>query len=245
MDFVTFDIEIAQEIPEGCKDYHVVAPLGITCAAKNMNGFGAVAYTPAVGADGNYRERMTREECVMMLEDLEFLKSEGFAIVTWNGLGFDFQVLAEECTLGLHGQERDEIWRRVGDLAWNSYDPGFQMVCEKGFMIGLQAAATGLGVQGKTEGMHGDLAPVMWKQGREKQDLVISYVKQDVVATANVWKALTGASFLPWTAKSGRRNVWNYRKMLPANMANAIPRPDTSWMSDPRPPESFYKWINL
>ncbi|MBF9685024.1 hypothetical protein IAI30_11480, partial [Streptococcus pseudopneumoniae] len=33
MKFAAFDIEIAKELPEGCKDWREFAPLGVSCAA--------------------------------------------------------------------------------------------------------------------------------------------------------------------------------------------------------------------
>lgn len=242
--FATFDIEIAKEIPESCADWREFAPLGISCAAIYTSDGGPWSYAPAVGPDGRYNERMSRDECEHLLNGLESLARNGYTIVTWNGLGFDFQVLADECAQGMADEERREILRRVSRLAWNHCDPGFHMVCAKGFMIGLQAAADGLGVQGKTEGMHGDLAPVLWRQGREQQDAVISYVQQDVIATANVFRALLIREELPWISKKGHQNYWHYDVLLKVGDANRLPRPDTSWMSDPRPPESFYEWVD-
>lgn len=36
----------------------------------------------------------------------------------------------------------------------------------QGYGVGLDAMARGMGVEGKTEGMTGALAPIMWVQGR-------------------------------------------------------------------------------
>ena len=78
-------------------------------------------------------------------------------------------------------------------------------------MIGIETAGKGLDVGAKTEGMHGDLAPVLWcgwpdwaddelraliealgvEPGtREAQDLCLEYVAQDAKLTADVYSAI-------------------------------------------------------
>jgi hypothetical protein len=41
-------------------------------------------------------------------------------------------------------------------------DPAFLCLCQMGYMLGLEAVAQALGVQGKMEGMRGDLEPLLW-----------------------------------------------------------------------------------
>lgn len=233
MKYVTFDLEISKEIPDGCDDWKALRPLGISCAATYTSDGQKVVWRPYTIGGAPYPDKMDSDELEEMVHYLILSYERGYTIVTWNGLGFDFDVLAEECP-----RMRDEIKA----LALNHIDIGFHMLCVKGYMVGLQTAADGMCVPGKTEGMHGDLAPVMWKQGREAQDKVLEYVLQDVIATANVYEALVERGRLDWTSRSGRPNSWYFDELLTVNRALEIEEPDTSWMSKPWTREKFYGW---
>ncbi|NJL29595.1 MAG: hypothetical protein HC897_17760, partial [Thermoanaerobaculia bacterium] len=95
----------------------------------------------------------------------------GFTLLTWNGLGFDLDVLAEE-------SGRLDDCRR---LARSHVDMMFDVVCRLGYPLGLDKVAKAMGLAGKTQGMSGELAPKMWAEGRH--DEVLAYVAQDVVTT--------------------------------------------------------------
>jgi hypothetical protein len=260
--FVAFDLEIADEFPED-GNWQLVRPLGISCAATYTSdgmlkrwrapadvegdpfdvarcegGEIVVHYYEPYNLEGApFPERMTPEHCRQMVDYLLELEERGYEVVTWNGLGFDFDILAEEVA--------DLDYRNtVIELALRHVDPFFNMVCDKGFGIALNTAAQGLGVAGKTEGMHGDLAPMMWREGLERQLKVLEYVGQDAIATANVYTALRERGVLPWTTKRGTQSYWRRRQGMvdPVNRAAQWPKPDTSWMTRPRPRSSYYAW---
>ncbi len=173
--YLAFDMEIATVIPNDVPDWKPYRPFGISCFAT-ADESGAYA---SHGWDGALvAPRMSRDEAMTLVEHLEDATVLGFTILTWNGLGFDFDVLAEES--GLHD--------RCVALALNSVDPMFQVFCQKGFPLGLDTAAKGMGLEGKTEGMHGDQAPILWAAGRYQE--VLNYVKQDVRATLDVALAI-------------------------------------------------------
>ena len=62
----------------------------------------------------------------------------------------------------------------------------FHVFCAKGYGLGLDKAARGMGLPGKTAGMDGSMAPLLWKN-REFQK-VLDYVAQDVRAPST-WRA--------------------------------------------------------
>ncbi len=75
---------------------------------------------------------------------LDFLSSQvaaGFTILSWNGLGFDFDILAEE-------SGRHDLCRQ---LAVTHVDLMFHVFCEKRFAVGLDAAAKALCSRGQDE----------------------------------------------------------------------------------------------
>ncbi|MHB0874542.1 MAG: ribonuclease H-like domain-containing protein [Anaerolineae bacterium] len=245
LSYVAFDIEIAKEIPDGCRDWSDIRPLGISCAAT-LTDDGDLRLWYGEMSEGRIASQMTPGEVgdlVAYLRD-QFHDGSGRRPLTWNGLGFDFDVLAEEA---------GDPWD-VGScrgLALDHIDMGFQMFCEKGFMAGLNAAAKGMGLAGKTEGMHGDLAPVMWAKSLEEQKRVLEYVAQDVRTTAGVYEAIIESGRLTWLTKAGRHSDWmptlssDGPRMLTVRECLALPVPDTSWLKDPWPRSKFTSWLGL
>lgn len=260
MKTAAWDIEIAKQIPDGTRDWKDIRPLGISCAALHLfdgNGISDIRlfHSPAIASGQPYPQQMTLYDLGLMVEALSMADRNGYRIITWNGLSFDFDVLAEEVGPNLR--------QKVIDLALGHIDLGFQMVCERGFMCGLDTACRGMGVQGKLDGMHGDLAPIMWSGcpdpfqadsltknlgeapgTRGAQDLVLRYVAQDVAATTNLIHAVDAQHRLIWTAKSGRKSEWRVGNLLTAQEAMFLPPADTSWMTTPRSREDYYKWMD-
>jgi hypothetical protein len=233
---VSFDLEIVKEISDDIENWRDIRPLGISCAAVLPN-------TDALSTLFYHREQdtglpksgcMTKEEAGYLVKHLMWEVDGGSAIITWNGLGFDFDVLAEES--GMHEE--------CAELALNHIDMAFHFLCVKGYMIGLNAAATGLGFGGKMAGMTGAKAPEMWASELLRDRLrVLRYVHQDVVSTLEVFEQSSDWQRIPWISKSGKPNVFNFREWLPVRDCLNIPKPDNSWMDKPMEREDFYAWI--
>ncbi len=232
MKYVAFDLEIAKEVPDG-ENMMDNLPLGITCAAT-------ITETGRVRVwHDSYAPQMSQEYAESLVEYLLVQERDhGRFPVTWNGLGFDFRVLAAE----------SDMPGNCSYLAINHLDIPFQLLCEKGFMTGIVAAAEGMNLAGKTEGMHGAKAPAMWKMGREAQDKVLEYVEQDARLTAQLYEGVIENRCLRWVAKSGRLAKWYPTmvegRLLTAGEAIEIPLPDTSWMDKPWDRNKFYGWVN-
>jgi hypothetical protein len=214
---IAFDLEIAHPVPEGeeLDDHH---PLGISVAALYDGGkYPGAWYGNKGGAPAH---RMSAPECCNFVRHLETLISRGHTLVTWNGFGFDFRVLAEESGMV------DECER----LALGHIDMMFHLFCLRGFAVSLQATAEGMEVEGKLEGVAGADAPRLWADG--EYDRVLEYVGQDVRATMNVYRAVARAGRFSWITKAGnRRNQEvNGGELLRVYEAIDLPEPDTSWM---------------
>ena len=131
-----------------------------------------------------------------MAEFIRFLVDsvcDGFLPLSWNGLGFDFDILAEESGL----------LEPCRELARNHVDMMFHVVCEKGFPVSLKSAASGLRVKGKLAGVSGIDAPALWAEG--EYDLVTSYVCEDVRTTLDVARKSESLGALPGRPKEGRK----------------------------------------
>jgi hypothetical protein len=228
---VAFDIEIAQSLPDGVEDWSHYRPLGISCAATLTAGESPVLWY-GNKSSGEYGERMNPAEAQELVKYLQEQVEQGGTILTWNGLGFDFDILAEE----------SGMLAECSALALNHVDMMFHVFCIKGYALGLDKAAKGMGLAGKTPGMTGDMAPRMWREGRYQE--VLEYVQQDVQTLVDLWAAVDGLRVLRWISNRG------YPQRLPlpngwvsVEQALKLPLPDTSWMSDPWPRSKFAGWL--
>lgn len=228
MKYLAFDIEIAKKIPKDETDWKAHRPLGITCAAAASSD-GGLWNWHAHDAMGKFTDKMSKSQCHQLVEDLQWL-SEDYQILTWNGLGFDFDILNEESPL------QQEYCK---ELALNHIDMMFHFFASKGFPLGLDAAAKGMGLSGKPEGMDGAKAPELWPTDPHK---VMAYCSLDAKNTLALARAVDEAYCLEWTAKSGRQNTWYSEKWLTVKEAMNILEPNVAWMIDPWPRSKFYGW---
>ena len=175
---------------------------------------------------------MTPADLTALLAHLRQMVDSGYTLLTWNGCGFDWDILAEES----------------GDLAscrkfaLDHVDMMYHLFCVKGFAVSLDKAAQGLGLPGKLPGMTGGLAPQLWAEGRHAD--VLSYVAQDVRTAIGIVAESERRGAFAWVTSRGRRSSMP----LPAGWLNVqaaqrLPLPDTSWMDDPWPRERFTGWL--
>jgi len=230
---IAFDLEIAKEV-EG-DDWASQRPFGVSCAAFCYED--GTTY-PIYGKD--YSPQMSTSEVRWIVMELGTRYRGGELTITWNGLGFDFDVLGEEC------QDASYL-SGCKLLALNHIDIAFQMFCEKGFMCGLNAAAKGLGLAGKIEGMSGAKAPTLWAQGEHKT--VIEYVEQDALVTMQVYQEIVKRGELTWITRPGApaKRPWmpaiQGGRLLTVKECLELPLPDQSWMDDPWTRGKFAGWL--
>jgi len=257
MKLLAFDLEISRPFIEGewrNKD------LGISCvgfASLTNDKRNAWTITDDAARHGNHA--MKPEGLDLVLWTLARHQKDGYKILSWNGLGFDFPMLLEYV-------EQKELCKKV---ALAHYDLAFQMFCAKGFMIGLDTAAKGMGLSGKLEGMKGEWAPLLWSGtddwqledqfmdvlgvanagSIEAQEIVLKYVQQDAVTTLEVIEKVMRHRALSWESRSGRRCRWHLPigggiwSMRTVAECLALPEPDTSWMSEPRSRSDYAGWL--
>lgn len=230
--YLAFDIETAKVLPDNESDWNSHRPLGISCAATLLgDGDEAILWhggaNPTTPAD-----RLSQQEVAGLVEYLATQAAQGYTIVTWNGVGFDFDILAEESGM-------PEECKR---LAVTHVDMMFHVLCQLGYCVGLNAAAKGMGLPGKSEGMTGAAAPVLWAEGKRQE--VLQYVVQDVRTTMEIATACEVCGAMRWIARSGmRRSMALPRGWLSVEEAAKLPQPDTSWMSEPWPRSKFTGWM--
>ena len=230
--FLAFDIETAR-ISDSQADWRTQRPLGITCAAALASDTDAVRAWHGKNLDGTPSPKMNREEVRALLEHLSKAVCDGYTLITWNGLGFDFDILAEES--GDHDACRQ--------LALDHVDMMFHVFCHKGFAVALDKAAQGLRLPGKSSGMSGSDAPRMWAERRHAE--VLDYVKQDVRTAIAIALKCEGDGRFAWlTAKGKVSSLPLSTGWLRVRDAIRLPLPDTSWMDAPIPREQFSAWLS-
>jgi hypothetical protein len=117
----------------------------------------------------------------------------------------------------------------------------FHVFCAKGFPVGLDAAARAIG-SGKSAGVDGSLAPILWRDGKHPQ--VLEYVAQDCRVTLNVALKSEERRTFSWINKKGATSSLDLRRgWLTVKEAMALPLPDTSWMDNPLQRSKFTRWL--
>lgn len=231
--FLAFDIETAAVLSDlQFQDWKRHRPLGITClAAHASDAASPIIWDARQSGDGTF-ERMTSAQVIEFIEYLLQMSKQGYTLLTWNGLGFDWDILAEESnSLGT-----------CRELATSHVDMMFHVFCERGHPVSLEKAAQGHGIRGKPPGMAGFLAPQKWAQGHHQE--VIDYVAQDVRITLEVAKKSDEQRSFRWiTSKGAVSSMALPKGWLNVRSALELPEPDTSWMSSPIPRARFTDWL--
>lgn len=233
MNFLAFDIETARLAPDG-EDWLSHRPLGISCYAlawREPNGVKTVAGYGNAGTAGTPQPQMSRAECQALVQQLSDSVAQGYTLLTWNGLGFDFDVLAEEA--GMHAA--------CCDLARSHVDMMFEFFCLQGYPLGLNTAAQGMGLAGKPEGMDGSQAPLLWSQG--KFETVLAYVTQDVITTLDLAAVVKERGQIRWKTRAGKPNRVLIPYWMTVTEALTLPLPDANWLRRPMTRERFTGWM--
>lgn len=230
--YVAFDIETAKIVPGDDFHWQPHRPLGIACIASLASGEAAPRIWLTRDAEGQPAGQMSAADLAAFVDFLVDAAGQGAAALSWNGLAFDFDILAEE----------SQLLESCRKLALGHVDMMFQVVCEKGFPVSLQSAASGLGVPGKLAGVAGVDAPVLSAQG--KHDKVMEYVAQDVRTTLAVAEEAERRRMFAWTTRKGTVSTMPLKRgWLSVEEALKLPLPDTSWMSSPPVREEYLWWL--
>jgi len=230
--YLAFDIETAKDVPGDDFNWRAHRPLGISCAATLASDADQPLLWYGKTRDGSPEGRMSREDAQGLVQYLSSMVADGFRILTWNGLGFDFDILAEESGDAASCRE----------CALGHVDMMFQVVCSLGYPIALDKAAQGMGLPGKPPGMSGAKAPQLWAQGHFKE--VLEYVAQDVRIAMQIARTCEQRRRLEWITRRGTKSSMPLKNgWLTVREALRLPEPDTSWMSAPLLRRDFTAWL--
>ena len=232
MKLVSFDIEISKVLPDSSGNLFDHSPLGISCAAVAHDDIKFWQGVP----------NLTKEENQSLVRELMAYAKDGYTFVTWNGCGFDFRLLAEE----------SGMFEECGDLALNHVDLMLLVTFTKGWFLGLDKALQGTNTARKVhelelsngEILHeisGVLAPKLWADG--EHDAVLTYLRGDVEQTLALAEAVEKTRYIRWTSGRGKSQSVSVPRLKTVRECFDIPKPDTSWMTNPPQREDFVRWI--
>ena len=231
--YLSFDIETAKLLPDDVTEILAYRPLGISCAAAYVSDTRQTVTWYGRTSSGEPAPQMSETEAGAMVNDLLAYVRDGYTLVTWNGAGFDFDILAEESAMRAECVE----------LAAYHVDMLFHAVCVLGHPVSLQKAAEGMEIPGKLADMSGAEAPAAWAAARYKE--VLAYVQQDAVATAELAQLCEERQKMAWITRRGqKRQMPLVDGWLSVHDARELPLPDTSWMSDPPRRDRFTGWMD-
>lgn len=231
--YLAFDIETAKDVPGDDFNWRPHRPLGICCAATLVSDSNELILWHGETQKGLPDKRMSQEDALGLVHYLSDMASKGYRILTWNGLGFDFDILAEESGDAANCKE----------CALDHVDMMFHVFCSLGYPVGMDKAAQGMGLQGKSAGMSGVMAPKLWAKGRFKE--VLEYVAQDVRTTLEVAQVCETNGRLDWITRKGTKSSMPLTGgWLTVRGALQLPEPDTSWMTSPIPRRNFTDWLS-
>ena len=232
MKLISFDIEISKVIADFSGDLFAHSPLGISCAAVASD---TVKFWQGV-------PQLTQEENQKMVRELMTFAENGYTLVTWNGCGFDFRLLAEE----------SGMVAECGELAINHVDLMLLVTFNKGWYLGLDKALKGAGIAGKVHDvtlksgealheMNGGLAPQLWADGEHQA--VLTYLRGDVEQTLALAKDIQETKAIRWLSGRGKPQSVSVPKLLTVRECFNLPEPDVSWMDNAPTREGFVSWI--
>ena len=231
--FAAFDLETCNLIDDNMPGLERGA-LGIACISLMLSGEQAPEIWCKRDTDGRIADQLSPDHLCKFVDRLKSLVSDGFTIVTWNGLGFDFRVLAAES-------------QRLQDcqtLAINHVDMMYNIFCEKGWPVGIAQVASEMGLKGKTQDMNGVDAVRIWNEQPDQRQLVVDYAKQDAKTTLELADLGQEKEMLRWRSQSGNPQVLRLPDgWLTCKRAERLPEPDNSWMNDPLERADFRDWI--
>jgi len=230
--YLAFDIETAKVQSRGARDWRAQRPLGISCAATLAVESDEPVLWHGVTRTNRPASRMCQREAIKLVEYLASQIRLGHTIVTWNGVGFDFDILAEESGM------LDECRR----LARDHVDMMFHIVCQLGFGVSLDCAARGMGLSGKRDGLCGAEVPKLWAEGRRQE--VLDYVSQDVRITLELAKTCEVCRYFRWVTRGGsRREMPLPRGWRSVSSASRLPDPGSTWMGSQWSRKTFTAWL--
>ena len=234
MKLLSFDLESARITEEG----EELVDVGISCAGIVRSD--ATEYPAFYHMPGRLGQIQAHD---LVLDLIEYAKA-GYTIITWNGTSFDFRVLSE-----VSGAVRE-----CAELAMNHVDMMLLVTFQKGYYLGLDTALRGMGLPEKVhavtlkdgtvlEDFRGKMVPKLWAAG--EYEAVLKYLKGDIEQPLELAQKIIDEKAIRWMSGKGNPMKCHVREFWAVKDLFKLPKPNTSWMTDPPTREMFVRWMKV
>lgn len=233
MKLASFDIEISDQLSSpGEPNY----PPHISCAAIALSDApdNVIFYTASQDA-----EYMTPVQVASMIRDMADYVVNGYTFLTWNGIAFDFPVVAANCK-----DFYASTYKALEIAFHNHIDMMLLVTFQTGYRLSLQSALLGANLAGKlhevplSDGtiitdMSGAKAPELWVANERKA--VLEYLSDDVTQPLLLAQYIETNKCINWQSKAGRPMRIEVPALYTVEEAyQELPPPQSvNWMADP------------
>lgn len=211
---VAFDLELDTMVPENVNwDSHMTPR--ITCASLYSVVEGTRFFFSETGCD--FSPFLSFKDASRLHDELWKHSLQGATIVTWGGCAVDFKALYAAL------RNDPERQQQCKHLVQHHVDMTIASVTDIGMMMGLDAAARGMGQGQKCNSISKD-SPRLWAANKNFQ--VLEHVRNDSILTYKVYMAVVRVEVpaLTWVTKRGKTRTW-YLSTLNISVKDCMQRP--------------------
>lgn len=225
--FVVFDLEFT-ELLSTETDYTNVQ---ISCASTLISTESIPNVWYDTDSVGNIQNHLSTQTVNKLFEYLLSFQNNGYAIVTWGGTASDFKVLSKKVDI--------HYVPYVIQMCLDHYDIPFSSGTYTGMMMGLSAAAKGMGLQDKEFLSSG--IPDLWKTDKNS---VLRHVSNDSYMTCELAKHILVKGSMPWITSKGHYKMWNPAILNTVRNCLQLPVPKVKFeIQNTMNPKWLSKWI--
>ena len=115
-------------------------------------------------------------------------------IISWNGLGFDLQILYHNC-------KSDNLKQKIKKITKKHIDLAFSFMCQNGYMLSLSKVGFESNIQSST-------VPMLWQASKNGQDLVINNCRNKSHFLINLYQKIIKDKQIEYNTSKNIKIIW-------------------------------------